>query len=144
MLIKKANCRTIQMKFADRATLGILLNALVQTLTVKTDFCWPNKNRFFFYFLHKKEVQWMILLLTFGPHPRSGLDESVSTDFLHIATIVEISFKERSIFQTFWKVHCCAKSLFFQLETSNCGYVLAYFLISFNRAKFQQDWTTLI
>ena len=24
---------------------------------------------------------------------------------------------ERSIFQTFWKVHCCTKSLFFEFET---------------------------
>ena len=31
-----------------------------------------------------------------------------------------ISF-ERSIFQTFWKVHCWSKSLFFEVETSNFG-----------------------
>jgi hypothetical protein len=28
---------------------------------------------------------------------------------------------KRSIFQTFWKVHCVTKSLFFELETSNFG-----------------------
>ena len=28
---------------------------------------------------------------------------------------------ERSIFQTFWRLHCCAKFLFFELETSNFG-----------------------
>ena len=106
-------------------------------------------------------------------------------------------FSKRAIFQTFWKVHCCTKSLFFEIETSNFGssyvfssplkwqgwiwpnltfwiqkrhiiariiqvkcryhyskifvswvrdfklWLLAYFLISFNCAKFQQDWTTL-
>ena len=35
---------------------------------------------------------------------------------------------ERSIFQTFWKVHCCAKSLFFELETSNCGNLLTFLI----------------
>ena len=28
---------------------------------------------------------------------------------------------KRSIFQTFWKVHCVTKSLFFEIETSNFG-----------------------
>ena len=28
---------------------------------------------------------------------------------------------ERAIFQTFWKLHCCAKFLFFELKTSNFG-----------------------
>ena len=28
---------------------------------------------------------------------------------------------KRSIFQTFWKVHCVTKSLFFELETPNFG-----------------------
>ena len=28
---------------------------------------------------------------------------------------------ERAIFQTFWRVHCCTKSLFFEIETSNFG-----------------------
>ena len=35
---------------------------------------------------------------------------------------------ERSIFQTFWKLHCCAKSLFFELETSNCGYLFIFWI----------------
>ena len=39
-----------------------------------------------------------------------------------------------------WKPYCCTKSLFFELETSNFGYLL----ILLNCAKFQQDWTTLI
>ena len=50
---------------------------------------------------------------------------------------------QRSVFQTFWKLHCSTKSLFFELETSNCGYFLIFF-ISFNHAKFQQDWTSLV
>jgi hypothetical protein len=33
---------------------------------------------------------------------------------------------ERSIFQTFWKDDCCAKLLFFELETSNFGYLLIF------------------
>ena len=33
---------------------------------------------------------------------------------------------ERSIFQTFWKLHCCAKFLFIELETSNFGYLLVF------------------
>ena len=33
---------------------------------------------------------------------------------------------ERSIFQTFWKLHCCAKFLFIELETSNFGYLLIF------------------
>ena len=31
---------------------------------------------------------------------------------------------QRSIFQTFWRLHSCAKFLFFELETSNFGYLL--------------------
>ena len=33
---------------------------------------------------------------------------------------------ERSIFQTFWKLHCVTKSLFFELETSNFGCLLIF------------------
>ena len=40
----------------------------------------------------------------------------------------DLKFK-RAIFQTFWKVHCCAKFLFFELETLNFGYLL--FFLSF-------------
>ena len=29
--------------------------------------------------------------------------------------------RQRSIFQIFWRLHCCAKFLFFELETSNFG-----------------------
>ena len=54
------------------------------------------------------------------------------------------SIPERAIFQTFWKDDFCTKSLFFELETSNFGYILAYFLILFDYAKFRKDWTTFI
>ena len=37
-----------------------------------------------------------------------------------------ISQGKRSIFQTFWKLHCVTKSLFFELETSNFGYLLIF------------------
>ena len=33
---------------------------------------------------------------------------------------------KRSIFQTFWKLHCVTKSLFFEIETSNFGYLLIF------------------
>ena len=33
---------------------------------------------------------------------------------------------KRSIFQTFRKLHCVTKSLFFELETSNFGYLLIF------------------
>ena len=36
------------------------------------------------------------------------------------------NFHQRSIFQTFWKLHCCTKSVFFELETSNFGYLLIF------------------
>ena len=35
---------------------------------------------------------------------------------------------ERSIFQIFWRLHCCAKFLSFELETSNFGYLLIFSL----------------
>ena len=50
-----------------------------------------------------------------------------STNFFHEFFIV---FFKRAIFQTFWKLHCCAKSLFFDLETSNYGYLLFLFLLT--------------
>ena len=33
---------------------------------------------------------------------------------------------KRSIFQTFWKLHCCPDFLFNELETSNFGYLLIF------------------
>ena len=49
---------------------------------------------------------------------------------------------ERSIFQTFWKPYCCTKSLFFELETSNLGYLLIFwFPLSVQSfSKFGQHW----
>ena len=32
----------------------------------------------------------------------------------------------RAIFQTFWKLHCCPDFLFFEIETSNFGYLLIF------------------
>ena len=37
----------------------------------------------------------------------------------------DFKFK-KSIFQTFWKVHCCPDFLFFEIETSNFGYLLIF------------------
>ena len=49
---------------------------------------------------------------------------------------------EKSIFQTFWKLHCCTKSLFFELETSNCGYLLIFWfpLTVQSFSKIGQPW----
>jgi hypothetical protein len=33
---------------------------------------------------------------------------------------------KRSIFHIFWRLHCCAKFLSFELETSNFGYLLIF------------------
>ena len=52
--------------------------------------------------------------------------ESFTTYTEHIQVITTLEFFERSIFQTFWKVHCCAKFLFIELETSNFGYLLIF------------------
>ena len=51
-------------------------------------------------------------------------------------------FRKRSIFLTFWKLHCVTKSLFFELETSNFGCLL---ILSFRWAvlifsKIWQHW----
>ena len=35
-------------------------------------------------------------------------------------------FCKRSIFQTFWRLHCCAKFLFIELDSSNFGYLLIF------------------
>jgi hypothetical protein len=50
---------------------------------------------------------------------------------------------ERSIFQTFWRAYSCTIFLFFWVRDIKF-WLLSYFFISFNCAKFQQDWTTLI
>ena len=57
--------------------------------------------------------------------------------------INEYNSCKRSIFQTIRKPYCCPDFLF--LESRDFKFcLLAYFLISFKCAKFQQDWTTLI
>ena len=43
-----------------------------------------------------------------------------------VAAAGPIAPGKRSIFQTFWKLHCVTKSLFFELETSNFGYLLIF------------------
>ena len=51
----------------------------------------------------------------------------IGVDILHKTLGEESTFYiKRSIFQTFWKVHCCAISLFFELETSNLGSLLIF------------------
>ena len=46
----------------------------------------------------------------------------------------DFKFK-RSIFQTFWRLHCCTKFVFIELETSNFGYLLIF---------WNKYWTNLI
>ena len=50
---------------------------------------------------------------------------------------------KRSIFQTFWRLHCCTNCLFFDLEISNFGDLLIFFILS-DCAKHQKDWTKFI
>ena len=50
---------------------------------------------------------------------------------------------KRSIFQIFWRLHCCAKFLSIELETSNFGDLLIFFIF-YDYAKFQKDRTTFI
>ena len=49
---------------------------------------------------------------------------------------------KKVIFQAFWKLHCCTKSLFFELETSNCGYLLIFWfpLTVQSFSKIGQHW----
>jgi hypothetical protein len=49
---------------------------------------------------------------------------------------VKVTFK-RAIFQTFWKTYSCTKSMFFELDTSNCGYLLI-FLFSLSVQSFSK------
>ena len=55
---------------------------------------------------------------------------------------------KRSIFQTFWKQDSCREFLFFELETSNFGYLLIFKGLEntpFNNTKlFLVNWNTLI
>ena len=63
-----------------------------------------------------------------------------------LTKVVKLTLQQkikRSIFQTFWRTDSCSDFLFLELETSNFGCLLIFF-ISFHCAKFQQDWTTLI
>ena len=71
--------------------------------------------------------------------------ESSSSYFQNISFLLNRDFShcvKRSIFQIFWRLHCCAKFLSFELETSNFGDL--FFFIFFDYAKFQKDWTTFI
>ena len=51
--------------------------------------------------------------------------------------------EERSIFQTFRKTDFWARFLLIELNTSNFGYLLIFFIL-LNCAKFEEDWTTFI
>ena len=51
---------------------------------------------------------------------------------------------KRSIFQTFWRLHCCAKFLFFELETSNFGSSYVFSSPLKWRGRFLSNMTFLI
>ena len=53
------------------------------------------------------------------------LDELANELDIDTQTIEGVKQKQ-AIFQTFWKIYSCTKSLFFELETSNCGYLLVF------------------
>ena len=44
----------------------------------------------------------------------------------YVSAVVSSVFCQRAIFQTVLKQHCCTKSMFFELETSNYGYLLTF------------------
>ena len=46
---------------------------------------------------------------------------------------------ERSIFQTFRKLHCVTKSLFFELETLNFGYLLIFYFAELCKVSARLD-----
>ena len=50
---------------------------------------------------------------------------------------------KRAIFQTFWKQDGCTIFLFLEFKVFKF-WLLTYFFIFFNCAKFRQDWTTLV
>ena len=54
-----------------------------------------------------------------------------------VSWVFEDLWFKRAIFQTFWKDDCCPKSLFFELETSNFGYLLI-FLFSLTVQSFSK------
>ena len=49
-----------------------------------------------------------------------------SWSFVFEAGTQNRNYPQRAIFQTFWKPDCCTKSLFFELKTSNFGYLLNF------------------
>ena len=53
-----------------------------------------------------------------------------------------IGMFKRAIFQTIWKLHCCTKSLIFELDTSNCGYLHIFWFPLIGRSfnKIGQHW----
>ena len=46
--------------------------------------------------------------------------------YIKVLANMQKFFFKRSIFQIFWRVHCCAKFLSFELEISNFGYLLIF------------------
>ena len=91
-----------------------------------------NKNNFMFAICTKNVNQLGVWLSNLG---------WIAETMAHSCILLSVS--KRSIFQTFWRVHCCPKFLFFKLETSNFSYLLIFWFC-FNCAKFQKDWTTFI
>ena len=74
-----------------------------------------------------------------------------SDDFLNTHEFISFVFclkgfnndwTRRDIFQTFWKLHCCTKSLFLELETSNFDYLFIFwfFLTLQSFSKIGQHW----
>ena len=49
---------------------------------------------------------------------------------------------KRCIFQIFWRLHCCAKFLSFELETSNFGYLIIFWF-SLTMQSFRNIWQHL-
>ena len=51
----------------------------------------------------------------------SAVKHNPSVEWWAIFLVFSQVLCERAIFQTFWRLHCCPDSLFFEIETSNFG-----------------------
>ena len=72
------------------------------------------------YIIHEKDFDTIVTYLM----------SDIGSSWNSVSSVVEFKFVssafafvcfERAIFQTFWRLHCVTKSLFFEIETSNFG-----------------------
>ena len=81
---------------------------------------------------------------TMGPNTFDFSSFFISWRFYTLLPWIRLNITERAIFPTFWKLNCSAKSLCVFWVNDFKLWLHVFFFISFNFAKFHQDWTTLI